>query len=1649
VDLLERAEQHTAGFSQARRPLKKELKNKRHLKTAAAIFSFQCIAFLACATIPTSYPVGPGPMNVIVGADGKLIYQPDTNGDTIPDISMCGYEGGGVPIPTKIPVVLTLNPVVGDNLGQIQNAIATVGNMPVQSNGFRGAILLKAGIYNVSDSILINKSGIILRGEGDGPDGTVLQMTGGNITILTMDNGGSGASEVANTRHNITDPYVPVGAKWFHVDSTNGWAVGDNIKVVRVCTANWLAIINQTNWSPGAFYVQWDRVITEMSSNRIAMDMPITQGIDTNYGGGYAFKYTYPTRLTNCAFEDIRGVCTNNVNTNGVTDGNFITLHNVMNCWVRRCMNYQMSGHTSETDGNSKWITFEDMVSYHTYVPSHSGSSIQINRYEGATGILYHRVTTSDGGFEFSSSGLTPGPNAIVECDVPHGFASTGPHMKWAVATFYDALYMNQSISVQDAGLNSSHGWTGANQIAWNVETTGSFNFDRPQTCHQMIIGGIGGFGANRTGTLPAETISKNTHVLPQCLYRQQLAERLGSPSVLAALGAPYGDNFYVLTARTNAATVSAGKSVSNSVLMTIVAPMPYTNALALASAPNMFTNYQGSAVSFSVSGLPPGATATFNPPSLNTNGATTLTITTTTSTPGGNYPLVIKGRGSFKAITGATFFLTNFDTMTLNIASVANFFVAANPDSQSIVAGAATNFSATVTPLNNFFGDVTLSVGGLPANASANFNPAVIIGASGTSTLTVTTSNNTPANVYALTIIGTDTNGNTAAAPVSLSVAPAPGTLPPPWADLDLGATTNPGEGTFSNNVFIVQGSGANIGGTSDQGHFVYQPFSGNVIFSARIASQQNTSGSDESGLMIREATSGDSSFASVVVTPANGVLMKFRTSSSATVAEVVGPNFTAPCWLKLIRSQNLFAGFASADGTNWIQIASTNIFMADPVSVGMTVCSHDPEQLSTSLFDNVTLVAPDFFLAATPLAQTVNAGLGASFSISIIPTNGFADVVALSESDDLTADASATLSTNSVTGSGAITLNANTATTTPQDNYTLTVTATSGGATHNISVALNVTSLLPAGLWTGASGEDLTWSDGQNWGNGLPPGASDNVKFFDLGGAASPATINNIVDSDTTIASLQFGNTNGFHNTLIAPNATLTITGNNGANGCAFFVGTASDNGSTQIVSAAISSIGAAFVISNSSANVNFGQGAATPISQRATADLSGADIFSAVLNNFYIGNQPANNSANPGRQTATVILAKTNSISLAPAGIFLMSQAASDGTTTGNILYLGQTNAIFANTNITSGGKGGIGNRVQFNPALIGQSPVATFRGAGGGTNRILLWAIGYASSSSANNDSIGTNDFTGGTVDALVDLMLVGRGQAANNGARRGEGTLTFDGGTIDVNTLDIGFQVSGNSSFAIGAVNVNGSAKLIANNVIALGFTGTNPGASTRASLNINGGSVFANSITNGGSGNSSVTLNNAALFVTNNAGLLTSAIPNFAMTNSVLHFRVDANFVATNIIATNFTAGGVNTIAIDSARNVTSQIVFPLISYASLIGSVSNHFALLLPPGFAGNLVDNSEQKRIDLNIAPLTSPHFDSVAINGGKISFAVTSGAAGGIFYLLTSTNISLPLTQWMRAATNQFDSDGNSSFTNSVNITTAQQFYILQLQ
>jgi outer membrane protein assembly factor BamB len=68
------------------------------------------------------------------------------------------------------------------------------------------------------------------------------------------------------------------------------------------------------------------------------------------------------------------------------------------------------------------------------------------------------------------------------------------------------------------------------------------------------------------------------------------------------------------------------------------------------------------------------------------------------------------------------------------------DFLVSASPATQTVIAGANRTFAIAITPFGGFADTVALSVSGLPAGATANFEPPSIGGGSGTSTLHIGT---------------------------------------------------------------------------------------------------------------------------------------------------------------------------------------------------------------------------------------------------------------------------------------------------------------------------------------------------------------------------------------------------------------------------------------------------------------------------------------------------------------------------------------------------------------------------------------------------------------------------------------------------------------------------------------------------------------------------------------------------------------------------------------------------------------------------------------------------------------------------------------------------------------------------------------------
>jgi hypothetical protein len=147
--------------------------------------------------------------------------------------------------------------------------------------------------------------------------------------------------------------------------------------------------------------------------------------------------------------------------------------------------------------------------------------------------------------------------------------------------------------------------------------------------------------------------------------------------------------------------------------------------------------------VSFSVTGLPAGASYTM--PSASAGGSTTLTISGATT---GTYPLTISGTsGSLTRTVAATLVVNNSD-FTLSMAPTTNSVVDGT--------GGGTVYTATIGGTNGFTGIVDLAVSGMPPGSTFSLTPSSIGGPGTASLVLYTDRSQTPTQDYTLTVTGT-----------------------------------------------------------------------------------------------------------------------------------------------------------------------------------------------------------------------------------------------------------------------------------------------------------------------------------------------------------------------------------------------------------------------------------------------------------------------------------------------------------------------------------------------------------------------------------------------------------------------------------------------------------------------------------------------------------------------------------------------------------------------------------------------------------------------------------------------------------------------------------------------------------------------------
>jgi fibronectin-binding autotransporter adhesin len=545
---------------------------------------------------------------------------------------------------------------------------------------------------------------------------------------------------------------------------------------------------------------------------------------------------------------------------------------------------------------------------------------------------------------------------------------------------------------------------------------------------------------------------------------------------------------------------------------------------------------------------------------------------------------------------------------------------------------------------------------------------------------------------------------------------------------------------------------------------------------------------------------------------------------------------------------------------------------------------------------------------------------------------------------------------------------------------------------------------------VWTAVLGTsaDTNWSDLSNWQGGVNP--SGNACLFNdtTGVSLGSATINNVVNTAETPASLTYTNLGTQQNMLILPGVSLTVEGNLTA-------------GNTTIATNAnpvttVSGAGGTLVVTNSTMSI--GQSYSSASASSFTFNMAGLSTFIATnMAHVYAGEGSVRMSGIIDLATNNVIACNGASSPTSP-NLDVGDNSSNNGP--GDTLNLGQTNIFFVNDVGVGLKKQNSGATIQFNSAFTSSSPVAYFYGTNGVGSRVATWAIADGQTTGGTITDSGLVNFTGGTVTALINSMWIGRDSSgASAGSEINGGTLTFSLGNINVNNLTNGWVIATNFyPEATGIINVNGTAVLSVNNnfVLATTNSGLNLSFATveaQGELNINGGTVEANKITTGGMGNSGngvgsyIEMVGGTLAVTNILGTPTLPINYLYLSGSPTLQLSAATSVANAQINNLFNVdSSTATINISAMPAVTTfPIQFPVITYQGASASGAPFALGTLPPGYSGYISnDNSSTVWLVVTNGPVytwgggVNGNWDTTTLNWTNDS-GVTVAYADGV--------------------------------------------------
>ncbi len=181
-----------------------------------------------------------------------------------------------------------------------------------------------------------------------------------------------------------------------------------------------------------------------------------------------------------------------------------------------------------------------------------------------------------------------------------------------------------------------------------------------------------------------------------------------------------------------------------------------------------------------------------------------------------------------------------------------------------------------------------------------------------------------------------------------------------------------------------------------------------------------------------------------------------------------------------------------------------------------------------------------------------------------------------------------------------------------------------------------------------------------------------------------------------------------------------------------------------------------------------------------------------------------------------------------------------------------------------------------------------------------------------------------------------------------------------------------------------------------------------------------------------------ITLGGSTLIVSNSLNLGGASSLNFVLGTNTTCLVVAGNLVLNGTI--NVSAG--------SGFTPTNYTLF---RYSGSLGGIPVLGAT--PTVHSYNYaLDTNTPGQVNLVVAAPPPPSFGNIQVapgGGGAFVMSGSGGVTNGLFNVLASTNLTLPMAQWPVVDTNPFDANGHFLFTNVPGSNAAQMFYLLEVR